>query len=138
MRYETAVPLGSGGVGEVYKAYDPALQRFVALKYLKHPDPALAERLLREARLQARGDQHAVCKAYAAGIDEPGRPYIAMQYIEGRTLEQAAAELSLAAKLRIMQKVAEGVHAAHETGLIHRDLKPENIMLEQRDGEEPR
>jgi tetratricopeptide (TPR) repeat protein/predicted Ser/Thr protein kinase len=138
MRYETAVPLGSGGVGEVFKAYDPALQRFVALKYLKHHDPALAERLLREARLQARVDHEAVCKVYAAGTDETGRPYIAMQYIEGRTLERAAAELSLAEKLRVVQRVAEAVHAAHETGLIHRDLKPENIMLDERSGEEPK
>jgi tRNA A-37 threonylcarbamoyl transferase component Bud32 len=137
MKYETAVLLGQGAMGEVYKAYDPVLQRFVALKYLRKDDPDLAERLLREARLQARVGHELVCEVYEVGADE-GRPFIAMQYIDGRTLEQVAPELTLREKLGVMRDVCEAVHAAHETGLIHRDLKPQNIMVERRaDGLRP-
>jgi predicted Ser/Thr protein kinase len=131
MKYETAILLGKGAMGEVYKAFDPVLQRFVALKYLRKDDPGLAERLLREARLQARVEHEMVCKVYEVGTDE-GRPFIAMQFIEGRTLEQAAADMTLGEKMQVVRDVAEAVHAAHETGLIHRDLKPQNIMVERR------
>ena len=131
MKYETAVLLGKGAMGEVYKAYDPVLQRYVALKYLRKDDPGLAERLLREARLQARVGHELVCKVYEVGSDE-GRPFIAMQYIDGRTLEQAAPEMTLREKLGVIRDVCEAVHAAHETGLIHRDLKPQNVMVERR------
>ena len=130
MKYETRVPLGRGAMGEVYKAYDPALRRFVALKYLRWDDPAQVERFLREARLQARVDHERVCKVYEVGTDD-GRPFIAMQFIEGRTLDEAATEMSLEDKVRVTRDVAEAVHAAHETGLIHRDLKPQNIMVEK-------
>jgi tetratricopeptide (TPR) repeat protein/predicted Ser/Thr protein kinase len=130
-KYETAVPLGRGAMGEVFKAFDPALQRFVALKYLRWADGAMADRLLREARLQARVDHELVCKVYEVGVDE-GRPFIAMQYIDGRTLEDAAPTLSLREKLGVVRDVARAVHAAHETGLIHRDLKPQNILVEPR------
>ena len=130
-KYETAVPLGRGAMGEVFKAFDPVLQRYVALKYLRWADEAMAERLLREARLQARVDHEAVCKVYDVGVDQ-GRPFIAMQYIEGRSLEELAPELSLAEMLEIVSAVADAVEAAHETGLIHRDLKPQNILLERR------
>jgi tRNA A-37 threonylcarbamoyl transferase component Bud32 len=130
MKYETAVLLGKGAMGEVYKAYDPVLQRFVALKYLRKDDPDLAERLLREARLQARVGHDLVCKVYEVGADE-GRPFMAMEYIDGRTLEQLAPEMTLYEKLAVMRDVSEAVHSAHETGLIHRDLKPQNIIVER-------
>ena len=130
-KYETAVPLGRGAMGEVFKAFDPALQRFVALKYLRWADGDMAERLMREARLQARVQHELVCKVYEVGVDE-GRPFIAMQYIDGKSLEDAAASLSLDEKLRVMRDVARAVHAAHETGLVHRDLKPQNILLQAR------
>ncbi|HZJ71778.1 MAG TPA: protein kinase, partial [Planctomycetota bacterium] len=94
MKYETAIPLGRGATGEVYKAFDPARQRFVALKYLRRDDPVLAERLLREARLQAGVRHELVCEVYEVGTDG-GRPFIAMRYIEGQTLEQAAPALTL-------------------------------------------
>ncbi|HET8648146.1 MAG TPA: serine/threonine-protein kinase, partial [Vicinamibacteria bacterium] len=130
MRYETAVPIGSGGMGEVYKAFDPVLKRWVALKYPRWDRPGVAERFLREARLQARVDHEGVCRVYEIGDDE-GRSYIAMQYIEGRTLDVAAAEMSQREKVEVLRLAAEAVHAAHQTGLVHRDLKPHNIMVER-------
>jgi predicted Ser/Thr protein kinase/tetratricopeptide (TPR) repeat protein len=133
LKYETAVPLGRGSMGEVFKAWDPALQRFVALKYLRRDDPALADRLLREARLQARVDHDRVCKVYEAGVED-GRPFIAMQYVDGRNLEEEAASLSVMEAAALMAEVAEAVHAAHETGLIHRDLKPQNVLVERTPG----
>ena len=122
--------LGSGGMGSVYRAFDPTLGRFVALKLIQGDDPRFASRLLIEARAQARIEHEHVCRIYEAGIEQ-GRPFIAMQLIEGGTLKDAAAELGLEEKLRLVRDVAEGVHAAHRVGLIHRDLKPSNVMVER-------
>lgn len=130
MRYETAVLLGEGGTGEVYKAFDPVLGRHVALKLLRRGDTRLGERFLREARAQARIDHELVCKVYEVG-ELDGRPYIAMQYVEGETLDVAAAPLSLERKLALVSQVARAVQAAHETGLVHRDLKPGNILVDR-------
>jgi len=128
MPYDTAIPIGSGGMGEVFKAFDPELGRWVALKYLRHDDPELVERLLREARAQARVDHPGVCQVYGVG-EEDGRPFIAMQYVEGRHLHDAAEGMTLEQKVLIVQQVAEAVQAAHAVGLIHRDLKPTNIIV---------
>ena len=122
--------LGQGGMARVYKAHDPTLGRTVALKFVKTEDPHLTDRLLREARAQARIDQEHVCKIYETGEVE-GKSYIAMQYIAGRTLKQLNDELSLMQKVNLIRQVCEGVHAAHKAGLIHRDLKPTNIMIEE-------
>ena len=128
-RYETAVSLSAGGTAEIYKAYDPRLQRYVALKFLRREDPALVERMFREARAQARLEHDGICKVYEVG-ELDGRPYIAMQYIDGVELGVAAADMTLEDKVRVMIQVAEAVHAAHKEGLIHRDLKPANIMVQ--------
>lgn len=133
MKHETALPIGTGGMGEVFKAWDPDLERFVALKYLRHDDPVLVERLMREARAQARIDHPSVCKVFEVGVED-GRPFIAMEYVDGRPLDEAAAELSLEHRVVLLKKVAEAVQAAHEAGLIHRDLKPGNILVCDRDG----
>ncbi len=131
MKYETAVPLGQGGMGEVVKAYDPSLERHVALKLLRRDDPILAERLLREARAQARVRHPNICEVYEVGELDDGRPFIAMQLIDGRPLDEAVDGLSTERKVRLVRTVAEAVHAAHTHGLIHRDLKPANILVEQ-------
>jgi serine/threonine-protein kinase len=120
-------------MGSVFRAFDPVLGRPVALKFLHRDNPALVERLMREARLQAGVEHPNVCRVYEVGVAE-GRPYIAMQYIEGQTLEALDASLTLDQKVRVMVAVAEGVHAANRTGLVHRDLKSSNIMVESRDG----
>jgi serine/threonine-protein kinase len=132
MKYETAILLGEGGMGKVYRAFDPALQRDVALKFLRGDDPVMVERLLREARLQALVDHPHVCKVYEVGESE-GRPYIAMQYVEGEGLGAASETMPLRQKVEVMEVVADAVHAAHRVGLIHRDLKPGNILLERRE-----
>jgi predicted Ser/Thr protein kinase len=127
-RYRVERLLGSGGMGTVYKAFDPTLGRWVALKFLYRNDATHAERFLREARAQARISHPNVCQVHEVGEAE-GRPYIAMQYIDGRSLGELCEELTLDDKVRLVRDVARAVHAAHRTGLIHRDLKPGNILL---------
>ncbi|MEA2694299.1 MAG: eukaryotic-like serine/threonine-protein kinase, partial [Acidobacteriota bacterium] len=127
-RYRVEHRLGEGGMGTVYKAFDPTLGRYVALKFLHKNDDRQTERFLREARAQARVAHPNVCPVHEVGEVE-GRPFIAMQYIDGPSLGERRAELPLATRLRLVREVAMAVHAAHRTGLIHRDLKPGNILL---------
>src|SRR5262249_37226130 len=123
--------IGEGGMAKVYKAFDPKLNRPVALKFIRTPDRELSRRLLREARAQARIHHEHVCRIYAA--QEEGAGYcIVMQYIPGHSLKELKDSLSLQEKVKILQQVAEGVQAAHTAGVIHRDLKPGNIMVEKK------
>jgi eukaryotic-like serine/threonine-protein kinase len=131
-RYKVERFLGSGGMGAVYLAADPQLGRMVALKFLHHNDPALVVRFLREARAQARVEHPNLCQVHEVGEVE-GRPYIAMQYIEGKSLAELRGRLSTETAVRIVRDVARAVHAAHRTGLIHRDLKPANILVGDED-----
>lgn len=129
-RYERIEFLGEGGMAQVYRAYDPSLDRMVALKFLRMEDPKLAERLMNEARSQARIEHQHVCKVYEVG-NVSGTPYIAMQYIKGETFRSFIPNLPTEQKVRLMKDVCEAVHAAHRAGLIHRDLKPGNVMIER-------
>jgi eukaryotic-like serine/threonine-protein kinase len=131
-RYELGTLLGSGGMADVYRATDSTLGRAVALKFLRAIDVDQTERFMREARAQAHVEHPNICKVYEVG-NAGGRPFIAMQCIEGMTLAQAAAHMPLDAKVAVMADVADAVHAAHRVGLVHRDLKPGNIMLEETD-----
>ncbi|MGD8441576.1 MAG: serine/threonine-protein kinase, partial [Holophagae bacterium] len=128
-RYEIEEFIGRGGMGDVYKAKDPRLGRYVALKFLRRDDPELVQRFTREAQAQARIDHDNVCPVYEVGEIE-GHSYIAMQYVAGGSLKQITDLLSIRQKVRIMQDVADGLHAAHLAGLIHRDIKPGNILVE--------
>jgi eukaryotic-like serine/threonine-protein kinase len=128
-RYAVLSLLGEGGMGRVYRGFDPRLQRPIALKVLGRAHGA-ERRFLREARLQARIVHENVCKVYEVG-ELDGEPYIAMQLIAGKTLQAILPELDAAQKLAILEDVALAVHAAHRLGLIHRDLKPSNIMVER-------
>ena len=129
-RYRELTRIGSGGMATVYKAYDPSLDRTVALKLLLFDDPVLAERLLLEARAQAKVQHEHVCPIYEAGL-EGDRPYIAMHFVDGQPLGNLRDELALELKLKLLKEVSEGVHAAHRAGLVHRDLKPSNVMVER-------
>jgi serine/threonine-protein kinase len=122
--------LGEGGMGRIFKAFDPTLRRYVALKFLRRVDPGRVTGLLEEARNQAQVNHPNICKVFEAK-QWRGQLYVAMQFIEGRNLDVVAPELSENQKLEIMERVADAMHAAHRKGLIHRDLKPANIMVER-------
>jgi serine/threonine-protein kinase len=129
-RYEFLSLLGEGGMGSVYKARDKRLDRIVALKFIHSTDQAMIARFLQEARAQARLDNPFICKVYEVG-EVQRQAYIAMQFVDGKSLENAATSMSLNEKVLIVQKVAEAIHAAHRIGIIHRDVKPANIMIER-------
>src|SRR5437868_62448 len=107
-RYQNLTYLGQGGMARVYKAYDPTLARSVALKFLRSHDPDMEQRLLIEAKAQARIDHEYVCRVYETGQVD-GHWFIAMQYIAGRNLKELIGELSLEEKVKIIKEVSEGV-----------------------------
>lgn len=125
-KYEFLELLGRGGMGVVYKARDRRLGRVVALKFIHGDDPVLLQRFMQEARAQARLMHPHICKVYEVGVVDQ-RPYIAMEYVAGQTLDKAVANLGLIDKLRIIKDAAEAIHAAHELGIIHRDIKPSEL-----------
>ncbi|HXM35027.1 MAG TPA: serine/threonine-protein kinase, partial [Pyrinomonadaceae bacterium] len=135
--YRIMEPIGKGGMGAVYKAYDKKLQRVVALKLL--PPEYISQqdrrrRFFQEARAASALNHPHILTVYEVGEDD-GKPYIAMEYVEGETLRQKIRSRSLKVKetLDISIQIAEGLGKAHEAGIIHRDLKPENLMI-RRDG----
>jgi serine/threonine-protein kinase len=120
-------------MGEVYEAWDIVLARPVALKVLRHLEPAAMIRFMHEAQLHARLDNPNICRIY--DVDATGgTPRIAMQLIRGTTLQDAARDLALGEVVAILAQVAEAVHGAHQLNLIHRDIKPGNILLQRREG----
>jgi DNA helicase II / ATP-dependent DNA helicase PcrA len=135
--YRIVEPIGAGGMGAVYKAYDNKLQRIVAIKLL--PPEYVSQqdrrrRFFQEARAASALNHPHILTIYEVGEDE-GSPYIAMEYIEGETLRQKIKNKRLEVKeiLDIAIQIAAGLARAHKLGIIHRDLKPENLML-NRDG----
>jgi eukaryotic-like serine/threonine-protein kinase len=135
--YELLSLLGSGGMGEVYRATDTRLKRFVAIKCLS-TDSCLDENRLqyfeREARLASALNHPNIVTIYDIGRSEVG-PYIAMELVEGKTLRDILADGLLQFKrvLQLSAQIADGLAKAHEAGIVHRDLKPENLMI-ARDG----
>jgi len=121
--------IGEGGMGRIFQAFDTSLRRQVALKFLRREDQELVRRLFLEAQHQAQVDHPNICKVYEVS-EWHGQVYVAMQFIDGKTLAALSGSLKLEQKVRIMEVVAEAVHAAHRHGLVHRDLKPANIMVE--------
>src|SRR6185436_3982739 len=133
--YRIMEPIGAGGMGAVYKAYDKKLDRIVAVKVL--PPEYVSQqdrrrRFFQEARAASALNHPHILTVYDVGEDE-GRPYIAMEYVEGETLRQKIKSQALPIKLAldIAIQIAEGLTKAHEAGIIHRDLKPENLMIRQ-------
>lgn len=132
-RYQFDAFLGEGSMGRVYKAFDTRLKRYVALKFLRDDALDAADRLLQEAQAQARIEHDNVCKIYEVS-EVDAKPYIAMQYIEGKTLKDSYRSLNLEQQVRLIHSICLGVHEAHRLGLIHRDIKPSNILLEHKSG----
>jgi len=132
-RYVVLYELGSGGMGIVYAAYDPQLDRKVALKLLhanSRSNRARA-RLLREAKAIARITHPNVVTVHDVGTYE-GRVFVAMEYVEGLTLRRWLQERRRpwAEVLAVLQRAGQGLAAAHEGDLIHRDFKPDNVLIE--------
>ncbi|MCK6684761.1 MAG: serine/threonine-protein kinase [Thermoanaerobaculia bacterium] len=131
--FEVAGPIGSGGMGEVYRARDRKIGRDVALKILPGHLVADREKLTRfaqEARTAGSLNHPNIVTIFDIGLAN-GLPFIAMELVEGQTLRNAmnSGPLSLRRFLEIASQMAEGAARAHEAGLVHRDLKPENIMI---------
>jgi predicted Ser/Thr protein kinase len=137
--YRVRRVLGTGGMGVVFLAEDPQLQRPVALKAMLPSLGASAsakQRFLREARAAAAVKHDHIVTIHQVGEDR-GVPFLAMEFLDGESLEerlQRENKLSLAEVLRIGSEIAEGLEAAHEGGLIHRDVKPANVWLEGKKG----
>ena len=127
-RFEVGDVLGSGGMAEVYSAFDRRLDRDVALKLLEHSEVATEQRFLDEARAQARIRHENVLAIYDVGR-LGDRPFLAMERVDGGTLADLGPSLPLEEKIRLVAQVAEGLHAAHRRGLIHRDVKPSNVLV---------
>jgi tetratricopeptide (TPR) repeat protein/predicted Ser/Thr protein kinase len=127
-RYIRSVKLGQGGMGEVWKAWDVPLGRWVAIKLPKGGDDTELGRFQREAQMAGRLQHPNIAAIYEVGVEQ-GRPFIAMQFIEGVTLGRVKRE-DRNALVGLARDAARAVHFAHEQGVIHRDIKPENVMVD--------
>ena len=131
--YEITSSLGTGGMGEVYRARDTRLGRTVAIKVLPQrlsQTPDLARRLNHEARAISQLSHPNICVLHDIGHHE-GTDFLVLEYVEGETLRQVLTSETLPVRrvIQIAVQVAEGLAKAHEAGIIHRDLKPENLMV---------
>lgn len=132
-RYELRGQLGAGGMGVVYRAWDPDLDRYVALKAL-HPhisrNPGHRERFLREARAVAKLEHPGIVRIYDIG-EADDKVFFTMQLVDGASLDRLLREGPLPAleAARVAEGVARALHAAHQQGLVHRDIKPHNVLM---------
>jgi tRNA A-37 threonylcarbamoyl transferase component Bud32 len=135
--YQVVAELGRGGMGAVYKAFEPELNRHVAIKVMAESlshDATVVERFLREARSMAALNDPHIIQVYTIG-KEGGQPYFAMEYVEGESLStmlKREGRLAPDQALSIIHQTAMGLATAHDRGVIHRDIKPGNLMITSR------
>jgi tetratricopeptide (TPR) repeat protein/predicted Ser/Thr protein kinase len=129
-KYVRTQKLGAGGMGEVWKAWDTVLGRWIALKFLKGDDAVEIARFRREAQTAGRLQHPNIAAIYEVGEDQ-GRHFIAMQFVDGRTL-LAFSGGDRRLLVRLVRDAARAAHFAHEQGVVHRDLKPDNVMVQTR------
>ena len=133
-KYQVRAEIGHGGMGKVYKAYDPTLERYVALKVLAPHltwEEEFVERFLREARAAAKLKHPNIVTIYDVGRTG-GWYYFTMDFVEGNTLAQLIRDrgpMSVEDALRILRPLAGALDYAHEHGLVHRDVKPSNVVV---------
>ena len=130
-RFQVRNQLGQGGFGTVYCAFDPTVQRLVAIKVLTEASKDVLSRFRNEAFVTGNLRHENIVTIYEFGEFE-GKPFLAMEYLEGEDLQQIIASrkpLTLLQKCNIMLQVAEGLYCAHRNGVVHRDVKPANIMV---------
>ena len=132
-RYQVEETIGRGGMGVVYKAFDPVLQRTVALKVLSGitlDDPDARERLMREARSAGQLAHKNIIVIHDLGEDQ-GQPYLAMEYLSGVSLETyiRRGPMALDRIVDVAVQICEGLDYAHRRSIVHRDIKPANLFM---------
>lgn len=135
--YRITAKLGSGGMGEVFLAEDTRLERKAAIKFLPAEvaaDPQRRQRFLTEAKAASALNHPHVCIVYDVGETENGSPFIAMEFVDGQSLDALIKHgpLEISRIVEIAIQVADALDAAHSRGVVHRDIKPANINLNER------
>jgi serine/threonine protein kinase len=132
-RYDVVDKIGEGGMGVVYKARDPQMNRFVAIKVLKEgfDDPELRERFVQEARAAGNLQNPHIVTVFEL-VDTNNPPFIVMEFLVGDPLDRLIKRqvtMSIVRKLLLMEALCDGLHDAHEHGIVHRDIKPANLLV---------
>jgi len=135
-QYQIVAPLGEGGMAAVYKAYQPTMERYVAIKVLPQHMAASAEfvaRFRREAKMLAQLQHPNILPVFDYG-EADGYPYIVMPFVQSGTLAELLHKrrVSLAEVRRLMTQIGEALSYAHARGMIHRDIKPSNMLIDER------
>src|SRR5262249_26491669 len=135
--YRITAKLGAGGMGKVFLAEDTRLERKAAIKFLPAEMAArleLRQRFLNEARAASALNHPHVCVVYDVGETEDGLPFIAMEFVEGQSLDVLVRQgpLAISRIADIAVQVADALDAAHSRRIVHRDIKPANINLNER------
>lgn len=133
-RYEVEREIGRGGMAVVYKAFDPLLNRIVAIKLIKMDVfgasvlGSIRERFNREAKALAKLNHSNIVKILDYG-EQDGAPFLVMDFIEGVTIKEITKPIRVDTAVRLLRPIAEALEYVHRQGLLHRDVKPSNIMI---------
>ena len=135
-RYQVLRPIGQGGMGTVYLAEDPLLKRRVAIKVVKVAGAARNQAMLRfrrEAEISAQLNHPNLVTIFDVGVEEELGPFLAMEYVEGKSLGRHIKDKSLdmEASVKVLIQAMRALRAAHRQAIVHRDVKPENILLSE-------